>query len=115
MARLTEQEQTKVEELQKIHGEVRPYKLGDGRLVVIRAVNPSERVRMVQGITAKADRQGNSRLAETHADIAVDVIVLPESREDRIALLRKWPALNDKFAQDAFDLAEGGIEDLGNA
>jgi hypothetical protein len=112
--KLTAEEKTKLDTLRATHGEVKPYVLGDGRFVAIRACNSFERVQMVKGATAKPERDGTTRIAETHAEIAPEVIVLPETREEALALLRKYPALNERFAQDAFELAEGGIEELGN-
>jgi hypothetical protein len=113
-SKLNQEQQEIVERLEKEHQDIRPYKLKDGRLVVIRACTPAERLLMVQGITAKHDRNGNSRVVEAHSEIAPEVMLYPESREERIAILRRWPALNDRFAQDSFDMAEGGIEELGN-
>jgi len=101
-------EQKLIGELQDQHRRVKAYRV-DGTLIVVRKCSSGERSRMMDKM---ADPRSSK--AAVHKELALSCIVHPD-REAAKAILEEYPALYDDFANAAYELAKGGVEELGKA
>lgn len=108
MATLTEEEQAIVSALKVAHEDVAAFKLKTGDLIVVRKCNQAERARFVDRLSKKDKEPMSTTLKE----LTLSCVVHP-SRDEARALLDRYPALYDKLANKAYELAEGEIEEVG--
>lgn len=91
-----------LDSLRREHGAIKPFRLNDGTIVVVRKCTAKER-------TTALERMAEAQNAATwKAQLSAAVMVLPDTAPERAELLRRYPTLREKIADIAWELAEGG-------
>jgi hypothetical protein len=91
----------------------RCYSLRDGRRVAIRPWTLAEQARFHDKIGQKGRRRSKAE-AIAADELARSVVIHPTGPQGP-ALLDEFPCLADTLAWDARDIADGGLEELGEA
>lgn len=112
MSALTDDEKAIVQKLAEQYEDVAPFRLKSGDLVVVRKCNPAERSRLVDRISDQKAGKGTSTMSATMKELTLSCVVYPEKTAAK-GLLERYSALYDKFANKAYELAGGDVEELG--
>ncbi len=112
MSGLTDDEKKVVSDLSQKFEDVASFRTKSGDLIVVRKCNPAERSRLVDRISDQKSGKQTSTMSATMKELTLSCVVYPEKDTAR-GLLERYPALYDKFANRAYELAGGDVEELG--
>ena len=110
MSGLNDQEKDVLAKLTAEHEDVAAFRTRSGDLVVVRKCKPAERSRFIDKASDKDRKLGT--ISGTLKEMALSCVVHPSPDEAR-GLLERYPALYDKLANKAYELAGADIEELG--
>lgn len=108
---LTAEQQATYKTKRAEYGKIGVFYTDDQDLVLVRKANSPERVRYLSEL---GKRKEDPNIAEANRDMALGVIVYPETVDEKTSLLKRFPFLIEDVTAKAVDLA-GAVEvDLGN-
>ncbi len=110
MSGLTDSEKEILTRLTAEHEDVAAFRARSGDLIVVRKCKSAERARFIDKASDKDRKLGT--ISATLKELTLSCVVHPAPEEAR-GLLERYPALYDKLANKAYELAGADVEELG--